>query len=510
MPFLVAREKLRKEQEEKVRQLLEQQRVHEFQRQQQQGLGRPIISVEHEGYRFVAVGGRLYYSNTWKTFIDFLGDYLRTVFGSDWGDEEFKKPLEERHPLIKWHQRVALLQQRYLQKTGEIYSMPITGAVAAYFGLAYNLYLIAHNGHDIETRLIARLKNKDNFQGAYYETRVAAELVKAGFELEYENETDNSTTHCEFIATSSRTKRRFSVEAKSRAIASDIPRGKLLRVGSQLYSALKKQAKFTRVVFIDINRPIGLTQDEAAKVLDHAVAIIKRSESMRISGQPAPPAYICLTNYPDQYQLDVSQNLGVVQFLGYKIHDFMDAKFASIREAIRARERHMELFDLRNSIRDFRSLPITFDGTLLSDSGKVPRLIIGQRYTVPDQDGNHLEGVLFDAVVNEPEKRAYGIYKLDTGVQIVATVPLTDEELHDYSRNPNTFFGVFKKQHGSTNSPIELFDFFFETYKDTPRERLLEFIKDAPDFENFQSLSQKDLAEAICERWVYNTMRNRV
>jgi hypothetical protein len=68
------------------------------------------------------------------------------------------------------------------------------------YGLAYNLYLIAHNVRDIESRLIQRLKNPQNFHGAFYETRVAAELIKAGFELEYENEDDRSTSHCEFTA----------------------------------------------------------------------------------------------------------------------------------------------------------------------------------------------------------------------------------------------------------------------------------------------------------------------
>jgi hypothetical protein len=41
------------------------------QRTKQQGLGRPIISTESRGTRFVAVKNRLMHSQTWKTFIDF-------------------------------------------------------------------------------------------------------------------------------------------------------------------------------------------------------------------------------------------------------------------------------------------------------------------------------------------------------------------------------------------------------------------------------------------------------
>jgi len=72
--------------------------------------------------------------------------------------------------------------------------MPMTGAASAYNRLAYNLYLIAHNGKDIQTTLIARLKNKGNFQGAFFETQVAAWLINAGFELEFEDESFSSDT----------------------------------------------------------------------------------------------------------------------------------------------------------------------------------------------------------------------------------------------------------------------------------------------------------------------------
>lgn len=510
LPFLVQQARIEKRFEEEAKRLLEERKAQEFQRQQQQGLGRPIISVEHLGYRFVAVRNRLYYSKNWKTFTDFLGYYIRTTLGGEWGNAEIKKPLEKRHPILRWYHHICNLQQKHVHKLGEIYSAPVTGAVSAYYGLAYNLYLIAHNVHDIESRLIERLKNPQSFQGALYEIRVAAELIKAGFELEYEDEDDRSTTHCEFTATYVRTQKRFSVEAKSRPPASHY-KGKLLRVGRQLFGALQKEAKFQRLVFIDINRPVGATKEEVARVFDRAVAIIKRSEGIHTHGQPAPPAYVCLTNYPDQYSLDGPTFLGTGVFLGYKISDFgYGTTFESIRAAVRAREKHAEIFALEKSMIDHTFLPSTFDGQMPSSAygdGKTPRLLIGQRYLVPDSDGEQIPGVLEDAAVITNERQAYGIYKLDNGKRIIATAPLTPEELEDYHRHPNTFFGVYKKVPGRSDNPIDLFDFFYETYKETPKERLLEFIKDAPDFDDFKHLSQKDLAEAVCERWVYNAIQ---
>jgi hypothetical protein len=510
LPNLIRQTRIDKATEEKVKQLLEQRKAEEHQRQEQQGLGRPIISVEHQGYRFVAVGSRLLYSNKWKTFTDFLGDYIKMIFGGEWGNTELNKPFKERHPILQWYHHVCLLQQQNIKKAGEIYSAPVTGAVSAYYGLAYSFYLIAHNVQDIQTRLIYRLKNRDNFQGAFYETRIAAELVKAGFELEYEDESDNSRTHCEFTATSSRTRKKFSVEAKSRPPALKTG-GKLLRVGRQLYSALDKQANFERLIFIDINRPAGKTKQEIGELLNHAVTIVKRSEGMIVAGQPAPPAYVFLTNYPDQYNLDEPNFLAAVVFLGYKIPDFGEgARFESIRHAVRAREKHIEMFDLKKSMAEHGALPPTFDGQLPSEvfgDGKTARLIIGKRYLVPCSGGKEVVGVLVDAVVNIPEKQVYGVYRPDTGCDIIAKCPLTTVELEDYQRHPDTFFGVYRKQGRIIENPIELFDFFYESYKDTPRERLLELIKDASDFDQFKDLSQIDLAEAVCERWVYNAMR---
>ncbi len=73
------------------------------QRERQQGLGRPIISAEAFGRRFVAVKNRLLHSQKWRTFHDFLGDYIKMAIGPDWGNAELAKPLEQRHPTIVVH-----------------------------------------------------------------------------------------------------------------------------------------------------------------------------------------------------------------------------------------------------------------------------------------------------------------------------------------------------------------------------------------------------------------------
>jgi hypothetical protein len=142
---------------------IERGKAREMQRQKQQGLGRGIISVEHRGLRFIAVGGRVLWGK-WKSFADFLNDYLKTTMRSEWGNAEIAKPLEERHPLMQWYDKICHLQRAYANEPGKLYSAPVTGAVSAYNRLAYNLYLIAHNvkgfkrdySHASETRTTSR------------------------------------------------------------------------------------------------------------------------------------------------------------------------------------------------------------------------------------------------------------------------------------------------------------------------------------------------------------------
>jgi hypothetical protein len=61
--------------EDWIRQTLAQKEAENRQREQQQGMGHPIISFAANGYRIVCVGNRVFYSLNWKTFHDFLRDY---------------------------------------------------------------------------------------------------------------------------------------------------------------------------------------------------------------------------------------------------------------------------------------------------------------------------------------------------------------------------------------------------------------------------------------------------
>ncbi len=478
----------------------------QLQRERQQGLGRPIISTLFKGYRFVAVGSRLHYSKSWKTFHDFLFDYIKLALGEEWGNAELKKAEAERHPILRWYGLVCIYQREAIREPKGVHTAPMTGAVEAYLGLAYNLYLLAHNA-ELQARLIKRLKDPLQLQGACYETYVAAAFIKAGFRLELEDEADASRTHCEFIARYPPTGRGFSVEAKARQ-----PGKATANVGNQLYAALQKIAAGLRVVFIDVNVPDVASDPERAAWLEEALASIRTKEAtMTIDGQPAPAAYVFLTNHPYQYSLESTNYRRAVVSEGFKISDYkLESTFGSIREALVARDKHHEMFHLMKSIRGHYEIPSTFDGEIpeFAFDGTAPRLRIGNRYLVPTETGTEVPGTLVDVTVSEHEAVAYGAYTLDDGRSIIATCPLTEAELAAYRRHPDTVFGTHRPQGRRIDDPLELFDWFFDTYRHTPKDRLLEFMRDRPDIDELRSKDQQELAIVYCEGLVYATVNS--
>lgn len=504
LPFLTQNARIKKHIEDEGKRLLEEHQAKELQRRAQQGLGRPIISTEFRGYRFIAVGKNLHYGK-WKTFPDFLGDYIKRTLGEAWGNDELKKPFVERHSILKWYHHLCELQRKHMTTPGQVYSGPMTGAASAYYRLAYNLYLIAHNGTDIQTRLLSRLRNPEHFPGAFFETQVAAWLIRAGFELEFENESDRLTSHCEFTATHPSLKAKFSVEAKSRQPGKNNQGPKRLNVGRQLRLALEKQATHTRLVFLDLNQPIT-SEQQAVRIRDRAEHRLKSVEGLKIENQPAPPAYICLTNISDHYFLENPQPHVFASFYGFKIPDFLGIfQNLTIRDAVRARERHPEIVELMRSMEKHTHIPQTFDGELPSaafSDGKLPRMLIGQIYMAPGPDGKEVPARLSTATVDTSNGEM--LLGFDNGW--IVTAPMSQAELHDYKQFPDTFFGTHLQQGQQTETPLELFDFMHESYKNTPKEKFLEWMANASDFADLKNLSQSELSEIYCERCVYTIM----
>ena len=77
---------------------------------------------------------------------------------------------------------------------------------------------------------------------------------------------------------------------------------------------------------------------------------------------------------------------------------------------------------------------------------------------------------------------------------------MSDDELHDYKSHPEAFFGRIQSPGEKIEEPYELFEFFMDGYRNTPKNRLLDFMKDAPDYSELEKLDQADLAIEYAER----------
>jgi hypothetical protein len=487
-------------------------------REQQQGLGRPIIATKFSGRRIVSVGDRLHWSERWHTFHDFLRDFFFGHLGKAWLDAEASKATLRRHRIMQWFYQATEDIKRSATADGEVFSAPMTGAGRAFLNLAYNIYLIAHHtargGDRIVAGYVDRLKSvrSDDFTGALFETYAAAAFLKAGFTLEFENEKDGSISHVEFIPTYPKTGKKFSVEVKSRERAPadgvggemEVDDVKRLRVASKLNKALRKNAEHARVVMIEINVPEVVLTEEGWPA--SAMKQIEDNEKTDFpDGGEKPSAYVFVTNHAFHNNLSATDAGVQVLAAGFRIPDFgLDARPKSYKAVLEARERHCEMFALMKSMRTHYEIPSTFDGEIpelafLRADG-LPRLQFGQWYLVPAADGREVPGRLYDASVDEHGRVALGVYQLATGEHIVASCPMSEAELAAYKRYPDTFFGQERSPPRHSKSLVELCDFFYETYKDTPREKCLEWLAGAPDLDYLTTLSQKDLTIAFCER----------
>jgi hypothetical protein len=486
---------------------LEGKRVEarEHRRRLMQGLGRPIISVESHGYRIVAIGNLLRSSNRWRTFHDFLFDYIRIVLTPEWGNAELAKPDADRHPLIRWYRKLCEFQQEQTRANpGRIYSGAMTGVIKAYLGLAYDLYLCAHNA-ELPELLLKRLRHPATFEGALYEAFVIGAFAKAGFTIEFEDEGDSNNTHCEFVATHKETGRKFSVEAKAVTSASQragVNAGSP-KIRGHLYKALRKEAKHERIIFIELNRRQTITAEgipDWAPQIDQEMAIAEKE--LTIDGQPAPAAFVFVSNRAFMCALDSFECSEAGLGCGFKIDDFMSRQgFPSIIELVRARDRHMELHWLLKAMETHAAIPSTFDDRTPEEAFSLDRtapLRFGETYLVRDESGQEVPGVLYEGVVQEQERKAYGVYQLADGRSVICSVPLSEVELASYKRSPDAFFGVLKPVSKGLKTPLDAFDFFFATYSQSSREKLLEFMAGAPDIVALERLPQRELAQIYC------------
>jgi len=384
----------------------------EARRTKQQGHARPFVPfVGPDGTRFVAVGLIVYSSKAWKTVPDFLGHFIKKVLGEAWGNAEIKKPYIDRHPILQWYDALCRLQQQRGNNKGEVYDTPMTGAVAAYYSLAYGLCLLQHNStpevrEKLIPKLIARLKNKDQFFPAYYETMIMAAFMKAGFILEPLEHLNPADSKVEFVALAPKSGRKYSVEVKARQTDPKIcvSDENQKHVVHKLSAALSKPADHDRVVFIELNSPNGMSAGTVPEYFKAAVnALRAKEQTLQIGGKPAPPAIVILTNHPFHHHLNYPAPISGAIIEGFKIPSIKYGAAKSLREAVEDRKRNADIYYLLECFASMDRVPNTFGGETSAEAFEGFKHAVVLDEKVEMEDGT--TGIVTDALIIEEEKK---------------------------------------------------------------------------------------------------------
>jgi hypothetical protein len=482
--------------------------AQEFIRQRQQGLGRPILADKVGDRQFVTVGKTHYQSARWKTFPDFLDDYIRRVLDPAWGNAEIAKPFGQRHPILKWYDTYCRYQRTYIHTPGVVGNGLVIGVVACYLGLAYSLYLLDHNV-ELQARLVRRLKNVGNFQGAYYELMIAHSLIRAGFTLTLEDETDPNSKHCEFAAISCHTGRRFWVEAKMRSIAGLLGKtrqdggsdGKpLSKLIPHLNAALAKPAADERLIFIDLNAAPQMDDSKPAWI-EQAATRLEQYEARELAA--GVTVYLMVTNMPFHRELDRPVATAICPF-GIGLPDFNRPGYYRLAETYRRHKRHIDAHKIAEALAAYPRLPSTFDGSLPSEAfgrGR-ERIAIGQTYFFEDVGEKRMVATVTFASVDEVNKRVViGVTAQGRGSYLLAD-PMTDEQLAEYKAYPEAYFGKIMPISKKVTTPYELFEFWLENHKHLSREQLLTQLATHPNIEALRAMSTEDLLIEYAEGMV--------
>jgi hypothetical protein len=283
---------------EMARKAIQAKMLAEQERQRRWGAQGPPHNTVIHGHRIVAAYNELLTIRSDATYHDFLTLYLKRVFGEEWWKNEETKATEKRHILLDWSQ--ACERMVLENSTGErmIHEAPMPAEAGLLLRLAFDLHQIRHLGLLLPS-LVHRLKVIDQFQGARYEAAVSAAFARANFLIELEPEGKGSQKRCEFVATHVPTKRKYSVEAKSRHLPGVLGQSAYERSGREepfvealIRNALDKTAEHERIICIDINH-----SHSSESIIPEWGATLRKQVN-QMEGKGHGPAVLIFTNAP--------------------------------------------------------------------------------------------------------------------------------------------------------------------------------------------------------------------
>lgn len=231
--------------------------------------------------RSFTIGPTQYTTESHNSFPEVVIEYAATLFDKRWLSNNGSAS-DTPHPFAVWYEELIALKNASAERAQGPHEYVVDGRRFAALALAYDLFILADCGK-LSKSLLKRLRLPRAFQGARAETIAAATMARAGFVLEMEDESDNRTTHPEFVALDPFTNSSLAVEVKSieRLDVLGSPQGKPVpsagdvnaqdvakQVRSQLINALKKNLKKPFLVFVDLNLPLDVHSAVKHEILE--------------------------------------------------------------------------------------------------------------------------------------------------------------------------------------------------------------------------------------------------
>jgi hypothetical protein len=272
---------------------------------------RPQIQADFQGKKFRAVRNTVHIRPQEETFYDFQINMLLWTLGETWFNAEMAKPLPDRHIILQWrHERNELLRSN--RKPEDDPKQPVrvtlTGNLRALQVLADDIYQLEH-ALKTPRKIIARLRDPRQFQGARYEIAVASIFARCGFTIDFID--DRTKRNPEFIA--ERDGERIAVEAKSRHRTGVLQQpGRVNKAAEPASAKIKHHFEealqqnpggLPFLVFIDVNLPLTPSVPHLEK--DWVREAMKCFDDRRQEGRTEDPdSGLVLTNFGWHYFRD--------------------------------------------------------------------------------------------------------------------------------------------------------------------------------------------------------------
>ncbi len=262
------------------------------------------------------IGNRFVFHEQEQTFHEFIVSYLKIRLENKWLRKQEKLTENKRHFLAKCFQKH---HEKYIEISSKaeadgFFSTIPSGWDQTLLSLAFDVATLEHT-MQLPQRLMNRLKNEDQFQGAKYEIEVAAIFARLNYEINFlDNKEYQDIKHCEFIATHRKTGASIAVEAKSRhrrgvihlpgsSKKDDLLKGDIQGLIDRAVSQGPKDKPF--IIFIDLNSPSTPNVELPEKPWYKDISEIFENYSKLSEEQEESWNAIFITNHSYHYQEDM-------------------------------------------------------------------------------------------------------------------------------------------------------------------------------------------------------------